>query len=114
MYSSTRTRTYLFDPSTRDLLRAPNGLPIVRVADYPVDKQILGQIAKTTGAQFFEAQDKEALESIYNEIDRLEKSDVEMGVNALFEDLYFWPLGASILFLFIEFILSRTRYLRIP
>ena len=112
--SSTRTRTYLFDPSTRDLLRAPNGLPIVRVADYPVDKQILGQIAKTTGAQFFEAQDKEALESIYNEIDRLEKSDVEMGVNALFEDLYFWPLGASILFLFIEFILARTRYLRIP
>lgn len=112
--SSTRTRTYLFDSSTRDLLRGPNGIPIVRVADYPVDKEILAKIAKTTGAQFFEAKDKATLKSIYDEIDRLEKSEVEMGVNALFEDLYVWPLGLSVLLLCMEFILARTRYLTIP
>tara|TARA_B000000441_G_C21749655_1_gene360901 strand:+ start:211 stop:1266 length:1056 start_codon:yes stop_codon:yes gene_type:complete len=112
--SSTRTLTYLFDSSTRDLLRGSNGMPVIRFADYPVDKNILAGIAKTTGAQFFEAKDKASLESIYDEIDRLEKSEVEMGVNALFEDLYPWPLGAAIIFLCLEFILARTRYLRIP
>lgn len=112
--SSTRTLTYLFDTSTRDLLRGSNGMPVIRFADYPVDKEILAGIAQTTGAQFFDAKDKVALESIYDEINRLEKSEVEMGINALFEDLYAWPLGASIFFLCLEFILARTRYLRIP
>ena len=79
-----------------------------------VDKETLREIADITGAKHFEAENKTTLESIYKEIDLLEKSEVEMKVNSLFEDLYFWPLGTSILFLFIEFILSRTRYLRIP
>ncbi len=112
--ANTRTPTYLFDSSTRDILRAPNGTPVIRVADYPVDKEILEKIAQTTGALFFEAKDKATLQSIYEEIDRLEKSDIEMGVNAVFEDLYFWPIGAALICLCLEFILARTRYLRIP
>ncbi|MDA8989231.1 VWA domain-containing protein [Opitutales bacterium] len=79
-----------------------------------VDKETLREIADITGAKHFEAENKTTLESIYKEIDLLEKSEVKVKVNSLFEDLYFWPLGTSILFLFIEFILSRTRYLRIP
>jgi Ca-activated chloride channel family protein len=112
--TNTRTPTYLFDSSTRDILRAPNGTPVIRVADYPVDKEILQEIAQTTGALFFEAENKATLQSIYEEIDRLEKSEVEMGVNALFEDLYIWPIAAALLCLCLEFILARTRYLRIP
>jgi len=112
--TNTQTRTYLFDPSTRDLLRAQNGLPIVRMAQYPVDEEILSNIAKTTGGAFFQARDESSLRLIYEEIDRLEKTDVEMQVNALFDDLYLWPLGAAILLLILEFILSRTIYLRIP
>jgi Ca-activated chloride channel family protein len=112
--SSTRTRTYLFDSNARDLIRAPNGQPIVRMADYPVDKEILSKISNITGAQFFEAKDKATLEDIYDEIDRLEKTNVEMKVNALFEDLYMWPLMAALFLLCLEFILARTRYLKIP
>ena len=105
--TNTRTPTYLFDSSTRDILRAPNGTPVIRVADYPVDKEILQEIAQTTGALFFEAEDKATLQSIYEEIDRLEKSEVEMGVNALFEDLYIWPIAAALLCLCLEFILAE-------
>ena len=112
--ASTRTPTYLFDSATRDVIRGSNGQPVVRVAEYPVDKEILSQIAGLTDAKFFEAKDKSTLKSIYAEINRLEKSEVEMGVNALFEDLYPWPLGLAILTLCLEFLLSRTVYLRIP
>ena len=112
--SNARTLTYLFDSSTRNIMRGANGRPIVRYANYPVDKDILSKIAVTTGSQFFEAKDKTALQSIYDKIDRLEKTEVEMGVNAFFEELYIWPLGAAIFLLCLEFILHRTRYLRIP
>ena len=112
--SSTSTPTYLFNPSTRDLHRNSDNMPAIKLADYPVDKEILKEISKVTGAQSFEAKDKATLELIYDEIDRLEKSEVEMSVNALFDDLYVWPLGASIFLLCLEFILARTCYLRIP
>lgn len=112
--SNSRTRTYLFDPSTRDLMRYPNQKPVIQVADYPVDKDILKKISRKTEALFFEAKDKESLASIYNEIDQLEKTEVELTVNTFFEDLYFFPLGFAGLLLVLEFFLNRTIFLRIP
>tara|TARA_X000000950_G_C13897544_1_gene653520 strand:- start:1773 stop:2834 length:1062 start_codon:yes stop_codon:yes gene_type:complete len=112
--SNRRTRTYLFDPSSRDLMRYANGNPVVQVADYPVDKAILKKISEKTQALFFEAKDKQSLSSIYSEIDRLEKTDVQLNVNALFEDLYQWPLGLAAFLLIIEIFLTRTIFLRIP
>jgi len=44
----------------------------------------------------------------------LEKTEVELNVNALFLDLYQWPLGLAAIFLLIEILLSRTVLLRIP
>ena len=79
-----------------------------------MDEEILQKIAEITGGTFFQAKDEKSLRSIYEEIDRLEKTEVEMKINALFEDLYPWPLGLAVLCLALEFILSRTLYLRIP
>jgi molybdopterin-guanine dinucleotide biosynthesis protein len=49
--ASTRTRTYLYDPNARDIMRYANGTPVVEVAEYPVDKEILQEIAQRTGCQ---------------------------------------------------------------
>ena len=112
--TNARTKTYLFDPSTRDVMRYPNGNPVVQVANYPVDKEILGKIASSTNARYFEARDKKALSSIYEEIDRLEKSEIELSVNAVFEELFPFPLALGIGFLLLQVTLSRTLFLRIP
>jgi Ca-activated chloride channel family protein len=112
--SASRTRTYLFDQRTRDLMRYQNGKPVVQVADYPVDKEILRKISTKTNARFYEATNKSELASIYDEIDRLEKTEVELNINALFDELFQWTLGLSILFLLLEILLSRTVFLRIP
>ena len=106
--ANTRTRTYLFDPNTRDLMRYANGTPVIDVAEYPVDKEILQKIAKRTNANFFEAGDKETLRAIYDEIDKLEKTDVQLEVNALYEDLFQWTLALASLFIIGSFILERT------
>ena len=53
---------------------------MIQVANYPVDKDILKKIAQITDAKFFEAKNKSELEAIYQEIDKLEKSEVELKV----------------------------------
>lgn len=112
--TNSRTKTYLFDPSTKDLMRYANGRPVVQVADYPIDKEILKEISTKTKARFYEARDRESLRTIYDEIDRLEKTDIELQVNALFEDLFQWSLTLSLLCLGAEFFLSRTFLMKIP
>lgn len=112
--ASTRTRTYLYDPNARDIMRYANGTPVVDVAEYPVDKEILREIAQRTDAKFFEAGDKSTLRSIYDEIDQLEKTDIQLEVNALYEDLYQWPLASGFILLAVGFWLERSIFLRIP
>ena len=112
--ASTRTRTYLYDPNARDIMRYANGTPVVEVAEYPVDKKILQEIAQRTEAKFFEAGDKSTLLSIYDEIDQLEKTDIQLEVNALYEDLYQWPLASGFILLVVGFLLERSIFLRIP
>jgi len=112
--ASTRTRTYLYDPNARDIMRYANGTPVVEVAEYPVDKEILQEIAQRTEAKFFEAGDKSTLRSIYDEIDQLEKTDIQLEVNALYEDLYQWPLASGFILLIVGLLLERSIFLRIP
>jgi Ca-activated chloride channel family protein len=95
-------------------MRYANGTPVVEVAEYPVDKEILQEIAQRTDAKFFEAGDKSTLRSIYDEIDQLEKTDIQLEVNALYEDLYQWPLASGFILLVVGFLLERSIFLRIP
>ena len=87
---------------------------MIQVHDYPVDKEVLSKIAETTEAQFFEAGDEATLRTIYDEIDQLEKTEIEYDVNALYEELFHWPLIAGLGLLLVEIALSRTLLLRIP
>ena len=98
--TATRTRTYLYDQRSRDLMRYSNGNPVIQVADYPVDKEILQKISTTTGARFYEATNKTELASIYDEINRLEKTEVELNINMIFEELFQWSLGIALLLLY--------------
>ena len=87
---------------------------MTRLYDYPVDKEILRKIAEATGAQFFEAGNEADLRKIYDEIDRLEKTEIEYDLNALYDELFHWPLSAGLILLLFEIALSRTLFLSIP
>ena len=81
--TNSRTRTYIFDPRRRDIALARNGLPLVQVADYPVDKDTLSKSPKKREQNSFEAPSKDSLREIYDEIDQLEKSEIELGKRIL-------------------------------
>lgn len=79
-----------------------------------IDEGLLRKIAEETGGRYFRAKDKEGLQNIYNQIDQLEKSKVEITSYKRHEEL-FLPLAlAALAFLFLEIILRYTIFKRFP
>ena len=68
-----------------------------------IDEETLIHIAQVTGGKFFRATDVEALESIYAEIDLLEKAEIEVRDFTQYEELYdFFLIPAFLLGLGME------------
>ena len=68
-----------------------------------IDEETLKFIANKTGGNFYRATDIKALESIYNEIDALERSEIEVKEYSNYTELYIWILfPALMLGLFME------------
>ncbi|MGZ5218656.1 MAG: vWA domain-containing protein [Chitinophagaceae bacterium] len=79
-----------------------------------IDETLLRKIAEETGGRYFRAKDKEGLENIYNQIDQLEKSRVEVTSYKRHEEL-FLPLALAALgFLFLEMLLRYTIFKKFP
>lgn len=76
-----------------------------------VDEDLLNRIATQTGGKYFRAADKEGLEQIYAQIDKLEKSDVEV-VSKERIDEKFAPFILAALFLLAIELLVRYTLLR--
>ncbi len=73
-----------------------------------LDETMLKRIAVQTGGQYFRATDKEGLQQVYQQIDRLEKSKVEILSKERREEKFLPFLMAAVLFLLLEIVL---RYL---
>ena len=68
-----------------------------------IDEETLKFIANKTGGKFFRATDIKALENIYNEIDILERSAIEVKEYSNYTEIYIWILlPALILGLLME------------
>jgi Ca-activated chloride channel family protein len=61
-----------------------------------VNLSALEQIAKTTGGQFFRAEDRNALDQVYSTLDRLTPHQVKTLSHQPQRELFYWPLGAAL------------------
>ena len=66
-----------------------------------LDEELLEEIARMTGGAYFRATDAGALEQIYDQIDRLEKTDAESRSVLVPKPLYRWPLGFALIVLLL-------------
>jgi len=82
------------------------------VGEQAFDEEALQAVADTTGGRYFFAQDRDELESIYAEIDRIGTRDVEAETYRPRIDLFFWPLAAflALILLLHAGILLRTAW----
>ncbi|MDB5196216.1 MAG: hypothetical protein JWP88_586 [Flaviaesturariibacter sp.] len=76
-----------------------------------IDETLLRRIASQTGGDYFRARDKESLQGIYDRIDKLEKSDVQITTKTKFSEEFGWFVAAALLLLLIELV-SRYIFLR--
>ena len=79
-----------------------------------IDEKTLTAISDMTGGKYFRATDKAKLKAIYDEINQLEKSKVEVTEHVSYHELYLaWVLVALGLLL-AEFLLANLVLKRIP
>ena len=75
------------------------------------DTQLLEEIAAKTGGRFYRAFSARDLEAIYAEIDRLEKTKIEVSTVRRTTDYFHWLIGAAVILLLAE-ILGTWYFLR--
>lgn len=79
-----------------------------RKTDIFLDEALLKRIATQTHGQYFRAADKEGLQEIYKQIDRLEKSEIDVVSRTRFEERFIPFLMLALLLLTLEVILRYT------
>jgi len=77
-----------------------------------IDENLLRKIARDTGGLYFRAKDENELRQVYDEIDALEKTEIELNVfkrySEEFEWLVFIGLGLFIFELFLRITILKT------
>jgi Ca-activated chloride channel family protein len=74
------------------------------------DKRLLVDIAKKSGGKFFSAHNSKVLNSIYEEIDKLEKSEIKSDKYIKKDYLYIYPLFVAIFSLIFYFLLKNRNF----
>lgn len=93
---------------------SPDGKLIFDYADVEIDEGLLRQIAKMTGGQYFRATDNKKLKSIYEQIDKLEKTKIEVSAYQRKTEKYYPFALLAMVFLLIEIILRYWVVRAIP
>lgn len=78
------------------------------------DEKTLQDIATMTSGRYFRATDTNSLRTIFGEIDKLEKSKVEVEKTAHYRDLFMWFLIPGLICVSLEILLSQTVWRRLP
>lgn len=90
------------------------GKTTYRQIEVDIDEQTLTAVASRTGGRYFRADDSAGLRAIYNEIDRLEKSEIDVRKFVRLEELFPWCVLCSLVLLLLETILAGTVWRRLP
>ena len=92
-------------PSRRNIL---TGEIIYTLEKHELDEPMMKEIANITGGRYFRATDNHSLDEIYQEINRLEKTDINEIKYYRYTELFSKYLGWALVLLIIELILRKT------
>jgi Ca-activated chloride channel family protein len=96
----------------------PAALPFpdgrIEYRDSEIDEETLKEIADITGGLYFRAEDEVGLQEIYDTINDLERSQVEVRTFTRYTELAIWFILPALLLLVLEALLGRTVLRKIP
>lgn len=90
------------------------GRRVYRNVKVSVDEETLKKVAEMTNAKFYRATDTKTLEQIFEQIDKLEKSTVELSQYQQYRDLFPWLLAAGFGLLAVQLVLAETVGRKVP
>lgn len=79
-----------------------------------IDDEMLEEIALETGGAYYRAEDKAALESIYDQIDELETTEITTDTYMEYNERFRWFLLPAVGLLLLEVVLLGTRFRKLP
>jgi Ca-activated chloride channel family protein len=116
--AALRIKTYTIGAGTRGLAPFPArdlfGNVVYQPVQVDIDEETLTAIADKTGGRYFRATDTESLQKIYEDIDRLERTEFEAPRYLDYDEWYPWLLLPAVLLLGVELTLSQTVLRRLP
>jgi len=104
-------RVYTIGVGTQGVAPYPVQTPFgIQYQDMPVeiDEAVLREIAQTTGGQYFRATDNDKLIQVYNEIDKLEKSKIDVRQFSRKDEKFFLPGLIAFCLLAFEILIRNT------
>lgn len=88
--------------------------PQVRYQKVEIDEETLTAMAETTGGAYYRAEDKEALQAIYQEIDELEKTEITLDTFTEYDERFHLALIPALALVLLEALLLGTRFRKLP
>lgn len=110
-------RVYTIGVGTMGMARYPfqnMGVTQYQNVEVKIDEELLKNIANTTNGKYFRATNKEKLESIYKEIDKLEKSKIDVTEYQNRKEMFLPFIIIASLLLLLEILLKNTIFRTIP
>lgn len=104
----------IFDPNSGRPVTDVSGNLLYQNQRVQFNEAGLKEVAKIAGGQFFRATDTDSLESIYGDIDKMEKSTVSVKKYQQYRDLFPACLMAGAGVLLAELLLSQTIWKKLP
>lgn len=117
MAKSLRVKVYTIGVGTDGTAPVPVQTPagiVMQREQVNIDEKLMTQIATETGGKYFRAKDNETLKAIYSEIDKLEKSKIEVTALRRFTEQFYPFAIAAVFFLVLELLLRYTVLKRFP
>ena len=118
MAQALGVRVYTIGAGSQGMARVPiddrlRGRRYVTV-EVDIDEASLQEVAETTGGRYFRATNREGLGQIYEEIDALETTEIEVQNFTSYGELFHYPLAAGLLILLLEVGLGQTVLRKLP
>jgi Ca-activated chloride channel family protein len=92
----------------------PFGYKRYRLVEVNIDEDTLKQIAKRTGGAYFRGDSSSTLRDIYDQIDRLEKTEVQVKKFQRYRELFPLVVLPGLALLLLEVSLSHTVWRKLP
>jgi Ca-activated chloride channel homolog len=112
-------KVYTIGVGTRGKAPMPTGVDMfgremVQMVDVDIDEETLKAVSAKTGGKYYRADSTDTLQKIYEEIDKLEKTEVEVKKYVHVEELMHWAVVPGLVLLLLEILLNHTLWRRLP